>query len=200
MARSNPPIGRHSKSSLARQVFPAVALTAIGVGFVSTLDGPASGSIALSTGVVATNQAVDRNTQTTIIAGQNLSAIATQTPATTLAPTPISPEAPTTATQAAAVPIDNQCDGDIVASPSANFRFGVIQLQTTFTKSNVLCNVTVLQYPNDRQTSIAINSYALPIYDQEAVRSHGAKIRAISGATYSWNAYVAALKAVLDSR
>lgn len=193
---------QQSKSSLARQVFPAVALTAIGVGFVSLLDGPSSGTVALSTGAVATNPVLDPSAQTTIIADPNASVPATQSPDTTLAPTPtpITPVAPTTATQATAPPIDNQCDGDVIASPSANFRFGVIQLQTTFTKSNMLCNVTVLQYPNDRQTSIAINNYALPIYDQEAAQSHSAKIRAVSGATYSWQAYVAALQAVLDSR
>jgi uncharacterized protein with FMN-binding domain len=76
----------------------------------------------------------------------------------------------------------------------------VIQLQTQFTTANVLCNVTVLQFPNDRRTSVQINNYALPIYNQEAVQNHSAKIRAVSGATYSWQAYVAALQAVLDSR
>lgn len=92
------------------------------------------------------------------------------------------------------------CDGDVVASPSAQFRYGVIQLQTQFTKANVLCNVTVLQFPNDRRTSVQINNYSLPIYNQEAVQNHSAKIRAVSGATYTWQAYVAALQAVLDSR
>jgi uncharacterized protein with FMN-binding domain len=192
MAKSNPPFGQQPKSSLARQVFPAIALTAIGVGFVSMLDGPSSGSIALSAGTVVTDPVVDSTPPTTIVANPSPSVPATQSPDTTLAPapTPVIPE----------TTIDNQCDGDIIASPSANFRFGIIQLQTTFTKSNVLCNVTVLQYPNDRRTSIAINNYALPIYDREAVQSHSANIRAVSGATYSWQAYVAALQAVLDSR
>jgi uncharacterized protein with FMN-binding domain len=109
--------------------------------------------------------------------------------------------APVTAAPITAAPTNpGACDGDVVASPSAQFRYGVIQLQTQFTTANVLCNVTVLQFPNDRRTSVQINNYALPIYNQEAVQNHSAKIRAVSGATYSWQAYVAALQAVLDSR
>ena len=202
MAKVIPPMGQPSKASLARQLFPAVALTAIGIGFVSVLDGPSSGSITLTGGAVATNLLVDPSTQTTIIANPNSVVPVIQSPNTTLAPapTPIAPTIPPTTPQTTASPTGNQCDGDVVASPSASFRFGVIQLQTTFTNSNVLCKVIVLQYPNDRGKSIEINNFALPIYDQEAIQANSANIRAVSGATYSWQAYVAALQAVLDSR
>jgi len=181
---------------------PAVALTAVGVGFVSMLDGSTAGSVGLT--AVATNPVVDPNTPTTIISGPHATVPTAQPSDTTLAPTPVATAAPTpvaTAAPTTAAPVDTgACDGDVVASPSAQFRYGVIQLQTQFTKGNVLCNVTVLQFPNDRQTSVQINNYALPIYNQEAAHRHSARIRAVSGATYSWQAYVAALQAVLDSR
>jgi uncharacterized protein with FMN-binding domain len=194
---------------------PAVALTAVGVGFVSMLDGATTGSVGLT--AVATNPVVDPNVPTTIVADPNATAPAAQPTNTTLAPTPVqgnsaasvataAPAAPATAAPITAAPVTaapsnpGACDGDVVASPSAQFRYGVIQLQTQFTTANVLCNVTVLQFPNDRRTSVQINNYALPIYNQEAVQNHSAKIRAVSGATYSWQAYVAALQAVLDSR
>ena len=184
---------------------PAVALTAVGVGFVSLLDGSTSGSVGQT--AVAMNPVVDPNAPTTIVADPNATAPAAQPTNTTLAPTPVPATAtPVTAAPANATPVtaapanSGACDGDVVTSPSAQFRYGVIQLQTQFTTANVLCNVTVLQFPNDRRTSVQINNYALPIYNQEAVQNHSAKIRAISGATYSWQAYVAALQAVLDSR
>ena len=199
MAQNRPPIGRQSRPSFARQVMPAVALTAVGVGFVSMLDGSTTGSVGLT--AVATNPVVDPNTPTTIISDPKATVPTAQPSDTTLAPTPAATAAPATAAPVTAAPVDTgACDGDVVASPSAQFRYGVIQLQTQFTKANVLCNVTVLQFPNDRQTSVQINNYALPIYNQEAAHRHSAKIRAISGATYSWQAYVAALQAVLDSR
>ena len=215
MSQNMPPIGRQSKPTFARQVMPAVALTAVGVGFVSMLDGATTGSVGLT--AVATNPVVDPNVPTTIVADPNATAPAAQPTNTTLAPTPVqgnsaapvataAPAAPATAAPITAAPVTaapsnpGACDGDVVASPSAQFRYGVIQLQTQFTTANVLCNVTVLQFPNDRRTSVQINNYALPIYNQEAVQNHSAKIRAVSGATYSWQAYVAALQAVLDSR
>jgi len=210
MSQNRPSIGQQPKPSFARQVMPAVALTAVGVGFVSLLDGSSSGSVGLT--AVATNPVVDPNTPTTIVADPNATAPAAQPVDTTLAPTPVqgnsaapvvtaAPAPVATAAPVTAAPVDTgACDGDVVASPSAQFRYGVIQLQTQFTKANVLCNVTVLQFPNDRRTSVQINNYALPIYNQEAVQNHSAKIRAVSGATYSWQAYVAALQAVLDSR
>lgn len=220
MSQNRPPIGRQSKPSFARQVMPAVALTAVGVGFVSMLDGSTNGSVGLT--AVATNPVVDPNAPTTIVTDPNATAPAAQPAGTTIAPTPVAGNsaatpvataapvpvtaapvtaAPVTAAPVTAAPVGTgACDGDVVASPSAQFRYGVIQLQTQFTKANVLCNVTVLQFPNDRRTSVQINNYSLPIYNQEAVQNHSAKIRAVSGATYTWQAYVAALQAVLDSR
>jgi len=216
MSQNRPSIGQQSKPSFARQVMPAVALTAVGVGFVSMLDGATSSSVGLT--AVATNPIVDPNAPTTIVADPNTTAPVVQPTNSTLAPTPVAGNsaaapvvtaapapavtaAPVTAAPITAAPTNpGACDGDVVASPSAQFRYGVIQLQTQFTTANVLCNVTVLQFPNDRRTSVQINNYALPIYNQEAVQNHSAKIRAVSGATYSWQAYVAALQAVLDSR
>ena len=219
MSQNRPSIGQQPKPSFARQVMPAFALTVVGVGFVSLLDGSSSGSVGLT--AVDTNPVVDPNVPTTIVADPNTTAPVAQPTNTTLAPTPVAGSsaatpvataapaataAPVTAAPVTAAPITaapanpGACDGDVVASPSAQFRYGVIQLQTQFTKANVLCNVTVLQFPNDRRTSVQINNYALPIYNQEAVQNHSAKIRAISGATYSWQAYVAALQAVLDTR
>lgn len=159
--------GQHS---LIRQMFPAVALSALGIGFVSQLDNPAS---QLASGGLA----IGGSTDTTVVD-------------------------PATAAPATAAPVvdTTSCTGDVVKSPPANFRWGTIQLQTTFTPGNVLCDIQVLQYPSDRGTSISINQYSLPIYIQESLASHSANVRAISGATLSWRAYSSALQAVLDAR
>ena len=161
-------------------MFPAVALSALGIGFVSQLDNPvsqlASGGLTLG-----------GSTDTTVVDP------ATAAPATA---------APATAAPATAAPVvdTTSCTGDVVKSPPANFRWGTIQLQTTFTPGNVLCDIQVLQYPSDRGTSISINQYSLPIYIKESLASHSANVRAISGATLSWRAYSSALQAVLDAR
>jgi uncharacterized protein with FMN-binding domain len=162
--------GQHS---LLRQMFPAVALSALGIGFVSQLDNPASQ-------IASGGLTIGGSTDTTVV---DPAAVAT-------------PQA----TAAAPVVDTTSCTGDVVKSPPANFRWGTIQLQTTFTPGNVLCDIQVLQYPSDRGTSISINQYALPIYVQESLASHSANVRAISGATLSWRAYSSALQAVLDAR
>ena len=126
---------------------------------------------------------------------------ATAAASNTVAPVPQT-AAPATAAPATQAPAASAtgCDGDVVTSPTAMFRWGGIQLQVSFSKANAICDVTVLQYPNDRGKSIYINQNALPTYNREAVAANSASISAVSGATESWEAYTAALQAVLDSR
>lgn len=192
----------NKKPSLIRQVAPAAVLTAAGVGFVSMLDNP--------TGTNSVSLGVDGGVESA--AAAETSAVAPQTTlptetaitpvpevATTLAPSPAT-SVVTPPTQAPTVEAAGACDGDLVTSPTALFRWGGIQLQVHFTKANVICDVQVLQYPNDKSKSISINQRALPVYNQEAVAANSAQISAMSGATDSWEAYTAALQAVVDSR
>jgi len=195
-------------------MFPAVALSALGIGFVSQLDNPASqiasGGLAIggATDTTVVDPAAAATTSQATVDPAAAGAPATAAPATaapaTAAPATAAPAtaAPATAAPATAAPVVDtaSCTGDVVKSPPANFRWGTIQLQTTFTPGNVLCDIQVLQYPSDRGTSISINQYALPIYIKESLASHSANIRAISGATLSWRAYSSALQAVLDAR
>lgn len=157
------------KPTLGRQIFPAVALTVIGVGFISQLDNPGGG-------VVALEGAIGTVVSSTLVTN------------TTLAPSPVSP-----------VEGSGVCDGDVVTGPTAVFKWGGLQLQAKFTKKNVLCDVTVLNYPNDKDRSVSINQSALPIYNQEAVEAGNAQITVVSGATDSWRAYTAGLQAILDA-
>ena len=172
-------------------MFPAVALSALGIGFVSQLDNPAS---QLASGGLA----IGGSTDTTVVDP----ATGAPAPQATVAPASGVVATPATAAPATAAPVvdTTSCTGDVVKSPPANFRWGTIQLQTTFTPGNVLCDIQVLQYPSDRGKSISINQYSLPIYIQESLASHSANVRAISGATLSWRAYSSALQAVLDAR
>lgn len=186
------------KPSLKRQIFPAVALTVAGVGFISVLDNPGgSGQVALE-GAVGTLATLPNTT----IAQAPTTVISEATPApvdSTLAPSPTATINPAVG-QAGSASGAGECDGDVVTGPTAVFKWGGIQLEATFTKKNVLCNVVVLSYPNDDDKSLGINQNALPVYNQEAVAANGATIAVVSGATDSWSAYTAGLQAILDSR
>jgi uncharacterized protein with FMN-binding domain len=183
------------KPSLARQVAPAAILTAAGVGFVSLLDNPTGTNFVSLDGVgeavVATTTApVQTATPTTIAPATEVT--------TTLAPSPATSVVPSS--EAPIVESAGACDGAVVTSPTALFRWGGIQLQVNFTSANSICDVQVLQYPSDDRKSVSINQRALPVYNQEAVAANSAQISAMSGATDSWEAYTAALQAVIDSR
>ena len=157
------------KPTLGRQIFPAVALTVVGVGFISQLDNPGGD-------VVALEGAIGTVVPSTLVSN------------TTLAPSPV-----------ISVEGSGTCDGDVVTGPTAVFKWGSLQLQASFTKKNVLCNVTILNYPNEDDKSLGINQSALPVYNQEAIEAGSAQIAVVSGATDSWRAYTAGLQAILDA-
>ena len=157
------------KPTLGRQIFPAVALTVVGVGFISQLDNPGGD-------VVALEGAIGTVVPSTLVTN------------TTLAPSPV-----------ISVEGSGTCDGDVVTGPTAVFKWGSLQLQASFTKKNVLCNVTILNYPNEDDKSLSINQSALPVYNQEAIEAGSAQIAVVSGATDSWRAYTAGLQAILDA-
>lgn len=186
------------KPSLLRQVAPAAILTAAGVAFVSMLDNPTETNTVSLDNAAAEDQATPvaptTVTPTTVTPTSEVEQVTT-----TLAPLPTTTVAPAP-TDAPVVESTGACDGDLVTSPTALFRWGGIQLQVHFTRTNAICDVEVLQYPNDRSKSIAINERALPVYNSEAVSANSAGISAVSGATDSWEAYTAALQAVIDSR
>lgn len=186
------------KPSLLRQVAPAAILTAAGVAFVSMLDNPTGTNTVSLDNAAAEDQATPvaptTVTPTTVTPTSEVEQVTT-----TLAPLPTTTVAPAP-TDAPVVESTGACDGDLVTSPTALFRWGGIQLQVHFTRTNAICEVEVLQYPNDRSKSIAINERALPVYNSEAVSANSSRISAVSGATDSWEAYTAALQAVIDSR
>lgn len=212
--------------SLLRQVAPAAILTATGVAFVSLLDNPTgTNKVSLDAGATAATTTVvpdglpgsDASTvapapdvattlapspATTVVDGSVAAQGAIDAPATQATNPAIAAPETTATTPTSEEPAASAvgCDGDVVTSPTAMFRWGGIQLQVSFTKANAICDVTVLQYPNDRSKSIYINQNALPVYNQEAVAANSASISAMSGATDSWEAYTAALQAVIDSR
>ncbi|MFM7093518.1 MAG: hypothetical protein ACKOYL_03035, partial [Actinomycetota bacterium] len=173
------------RPSLIRQIAPAAVLTAAGVAFVSLLDNPTG------TNTVSLDVGDANGTATTV----PLPSTALETPETTLAPVPevtttLAPSPATSVlvpqTEAPAPYAAGACDGDLVTSPTALFRWGGIQLQVHFTRTNAICDVEVLQYPSDDRKSVSINQRALPTYNAEAIAANSAQISAVSGATDSW--------------
>ena len=65
-------------------------------------------------------------------------------------------------------------------------------------QSGQIVDVQFLQYPNDRERSLAINTQAMPILKQEAIQVQNASVDIVSGATDSSKAFIQSLSSALS--
>jgi uncharacterized protein with FMN-binding domain len=79
----------------------------------------------------------------------------------------------------------------------ADAYYGNVQVQTTIQKGKIT-DVSFLQYPNDRNRSIAINTQAMPDLKQETIAAQSSNVDIISGATATSQAFVASLESALS--
>lgn len=80
--------------------------------------------------------------------------------------------------------------------PAANAYYGVVQIQAIVENGRV-ARLKVLQYPSDRQTSIAINRQALPMLRDEVIAAQRADVDIVSGATLTSEAFIRSLSGAL---
>lgn len=75
--------------------------------------------------------------------------------------------------------------------------FGNIQVKAEISNGKI-SNIEILQYPNDRATSVRINDQALPILIEEAISVQNANVDIVTGATQSSEAFVKSLESALN--
>ena len=106
------------------------------------------------------------------------------------APTATVPAAPTAVAQ-------GQYKNGTYTGSSVNVLVGIMQVQAVI-QNGKLSSVQILQYPNDRQTSVRINQIAIPYLQQEAVQAQSANVNMISGATLTSQGFIYSLQAALS--
>lgn len=74
--------------------------------------------------------------------------------------------------------------------------YGNIQIKTII-QGRKITDVQFLQYPNDRRTSIEINSQAMPYLKSEAIQAQNSNVDIISGATDTSIAFKQSLESAL---
>jgi uncharacterized protein with FMN-binding domain len=122
-------------------------------------------------------------------------AIATPTATPTPTPTPISTKTPPTSPKPTPAPVGMYKDGTYTGS-SANAYYGNVQVQAVV-QGGKLTNVTFLDYPQTHQTSVYINSQAMPYLTQEAIQAQSANVNVVSGATLTSQAFAQSLASAL---
>lgn len=75
--------------------------------------------------------------------------------------------------------------------------YGNIQVQAVISGGKIT-DVKFLQYPNDRQNSIYINSQAMPLLKQEAIQAQSARVNIVTGATDTSMAFIQSLTIALN--
>jgi uncharacterized protein with FMN-binding domain len=81
--------------------------------------------------------------------------------------------------------------------PVTDAYYGQMQIQAVVSGGK-LAGIRVLQYPNDRGTSIAINRQALPMLQNEVITAQSANVDIVSGATLSSDAFIRSLNGALS--
>jgi len=127
-------------------------------------------------------------------------ATASAAPSASATPTPTqtstdaaSPTPTPTATAAAPAATQKVVDGAV-----ENTRFGPVQVQVTFSGSQITA-VKTLQVPSGGRSD-EINSYAAPQLAQEVMSSQSANIDTVSGATYTSEAYSQSVQSAIDHK
>jgi len=76
-------------------------------------------------------------------------------------------------------------------------QWGVVQVKAIITREKIT-DVQFLQYPNDRNRSIYINSIADPQLTSEAIQAQSANVDIVTGATDSSEAFIQSLTDALS--
>jgi hypothetical protein len=89
--------------------------------------------------------------------------------------------------------------GSIVVNGSpGDTPFGPVQVQLTI-KAGKIVSASAIVFPQGSGRDQEINSYAIPILQQETVAAQSAQIDAVSGATYTSGGYQQSLQSALDA-
>jgi uncharacterized protein with FMN-binding domain len=88
-------------------------------------------------------------------------------------------------------------DGEYTGS-RVNAFWGLVQVKAVV-QHGKLADVQFLQYPNDRRTSVRINSIAMPYLQTEAIQAQSANVDIISGATLTSEAFAQSLQLALTT-
>jgi uncharacterized protein with FMN-binding domain len=96
-----------------------------------------------------------------------------------------------------ATPTTTTYANGIYTGKAADAYYGYIQVKATIA-GNKLTDVEFLQSPNDRGTSVSINSQAMPMLKQQALQVQSAQVDGVSGATDSSQAFIQSLSDALQ--
>ncbi len=133
------------------------------------------------------------------VSGGQSAPAATTVPPTTVPPTTVPPSTGATGTgdPTTTGPPPPTAAQRTYTGQDVQYFYGDIQVAATMQGAKIL-NVSVPQNGALDGRSQMINSYAVPILEQEAVAAQGVNINVVSGATFTSNAFAQSLQSALS--
>ena len=182
-------------ASLARRIWPAVAVAGASAAFITALDHPTQ----FVADTVSLTGSQDSGVPTTLVApvGPVNPGVATTIPAIPVA-VPKTPTSNKVTTPVVAPAAAGACTGTPIDGPVVQTRWGPVQVQAQLTADKRVCNAIALQTPNSHSRSVQINTYAKPILHKRAVAAGSTQFSAVSGATITSRGYMMSLQYILD--
>ncbi|WP_377641702.1 FMN-binding protein [Oryzobacter terrae] len=92
---------------------------------------------------------------------------------------------------------DSAASAGTYTGDAVGTRYGDVQVEITVTDGKVTAS-RVVQVPWNDHKDQEINTYAVPILNEEAVAAQSADIDMVSGATYTSEGYIGSLQSALD--
>jgi uncharacterized protein with FMN-binding domain len=81
---------------------------------------------------------------------------------------------------------------------AADTPYGPVQVELQVSGGKIVA-ATAIQYPESGGRDREINSYAIPVLQQETVAAQSARIDTVSGATFTSDGYLQSLQSALDA-
>ena len=146
---------------------------------VAPQDAPTAPALVFSAPASAPNSAPDPAPTATLPAARPASAAAKSAP--TPAPKP-----------------KGQYKDGTYTGPEIDAFYGFVRIKAVVQNGRI-ADVQFLEYPNDRRTSVRINTVAVPYLQREAISAQSANVDFISGATLTSEAFAQSLQAALGA-
>lgn len=200
--------------TLARRVWPALALAGASAAFLSALDKPAGFSVdevaltgsqdpAVALTVVALPTATALPPATTLVPAPLPTAVSAGRPVATVpvatVPVAIVPPPPPTVAVTLAPTDPNACTAAPIVGPSVSTRWGPVQVQAVLRADATVCEVMALVTPNSHRKSVQINDRAKPVLHDRVIAAGGTGFQSVSGATITSKGYRASLQSIIDN-
>lgn len=125
---------------------------------------------------------------------QTPTSTATASPSTEPSASASPPTTPETTPEATTAPsaASTSYTGEVVHT-----EWGPVQVRISVLAGKITASEAV-QYPNNNHRDVQINSYAVPILNEEVVQQQSASIDSVSGATVTSEGYLQSLQSAID--